>query len=332
MQMPCDDGNPEAASQIYAQISKAGNALRSHTFPLLGLCNVMQLAGTCRAWRQLIEVTPLHELSAEIRRAVLPSGLTSSLPLFQVVKQQAQLLARLRGKHGFTPRVQPLSFTAGLLQGNAPQSTSPPVSQLGFQEILWSPCTCPEESSHWLVLNPRSRRQAPPDSVGYKNRTAGLLSESAHGKWISPQAMTPQFVRLGSRTSLIRSCSSQSRDRYPNPSRAWLMLMARACCLCSHQSPSLGASLNSSVCAARKDPTSTYCARFRNLRLIWKISTCLQCIQWRTAVPAQLPRAALPKVCAGDTKGEQHQPATGQQTTFPERIIRQHSSIAPGTR
>ena len=80
-----------------------------NAFPLLGLCEVMQLAGTCRAWHQLIEG---HSPASAVRtslpgcapiRAHFQSG-----PLLQVVKQQAQLLARLQGKHGFTPSFQPL--------------------------------------------------------------------------------------------------------------------------------------------------------------------------------------------------------------------------------
>ena len=85
---------------------------------------------------------------------MLPSGLTSSLMLLQLVKQQSQLLARLRGKHGFVPEIQRFSLRGdvvdGSQQGSSQQSNS--VPQLQFRKILWSPCTCLEEASRWLAL------------------------------------------------------------------------------------------------------------------------------------------------------------------------------------
>ena len=152
-----------AASQACSQILEADDALQQHTIPSLGLRKIMQLAGTCRAWHHFISGTPLCHLSEEARRAVLPSGLTSSLPLLQLVKQQAQLLARLRGKDSFRSGIQRLSFRDDLLdgsrQGNVQQSTSVHVALLGFKGILWSPCSCLEHASRWLVLNPNQARK-----------------------------------------------------------------------------------------------------------------------------------------------------------------------------
>ena len=156
MQMACMQGSLRAASQVCSQLFEADDALRQHMLPCLELRSIMQLAGTCRAWHQHITDIPLPQLSAEARRAVLPSGLTSGLPLLQLVKQQAQLLARLRGKHGFIPRVQRLSFRDHLPdaspQVHAQPSDSEPNRQ--FHGILWSPCTRLEDASRWLTLQP----------------------------------------------------------------------------------------------------------------------------------------------------------------------------------
>ena len=158
MQMPIVEVSLQAQSQSCSQVFEVDDALQHHMLPWLGLFNVMQLAGTCTAWRQLIADTPMHRLSLEARQAVLPSNLISSRQLLQLVKQQAQLLARLRGKHGFTPGIQRLSFRAELLQGtqqgNTKQSRSAQVPQLCFQALHWSPCTCLEEPSRWLALDP----------------------------------------------------------------------------------------------------------------------------------------------------------------------------------
>ena len=142
------------ASRICHQTFAGSDALQQHMLPCLGLYNLMQLASTCRAWHQLIVDIPLHQLSEEARRDVLPSGLTSSLPLLQLLKQQAQLLARLRGKHGFTPDVQRFSFRGDLVNGSQQGSSqqSRCVPQYKFRKILWSPCTCLEEASRWLAL------------------------------------------------------------------------------------------------------------------------------------------------------------------------------------
>ena len=88
---------------------------------------------------------------------MLPSGLTSSLLLLQVVEQQAQLVAQLRGEHGFTPSIQRLSFRDDLLANI--QDLDPPQGKpmlLCFQIILWSPCL--GDGSRWLVLDPEESR------------------------------------------------------------------------------------------------------------------------------------------------------------------------------
>ena len=155
MQMPYAQRNPQAAPQICSQVSEARGALQQHMSSVLGLRDILHLTGTCRTWHQLIEDFPVHQLSQEARRAVLPPGLKSGLPLLQLVKQQAQLLERLRGKHGFTPGIQHLGFQANLAdgsqQGHAQQTGSMPLQ---FREILWSPCTSLEVASRWLALKP----------------------------------------------------------------------------------------------------------------------------------------------------------------------------------
>ena len=156
MQMPCAEGSSQAEPRICSQLVETGDALQQHVLTCLGLHNIMQLAGTCKAWRQLIIDTPLHQLSEHARRAVLPSGLTSTLPLLQLVKQQAQLVARLRGKHGFMPHLQHLSLKDelrdGINSGYAQQRGCPQWPR--FFNIVWSPCTCLEDASPWLALEP----------------------------------------------------------------------------------------------------------------------------------------------------------------------------------
>ena len=143
------------AIQLCNEMLEPGDALRHYMLPWLGLRNVVQFAGACRACRQLIMDTSLHELSEEARAIVLPSELTSRLPLLQLVKQQAQLMARLKGKHGFTPRIQRLSFADDLIEGRqqgiAGQCDPAPHQ---FQKTFWSPCDRLEDASRWLVLRP----------------------------------------------------------------------------------------------------------------------------------------------------------------------------------
>ena len=131
MQMASVDVSLQAVSQACSKMLEAHEALRQYTLPCLRLRNIMHLAGTCRGWHQLITDTPLHQLSEEARRLLLPSGLNSSLPLPQLVKQQAQLLARLRGKGGFTPGIQRLSLKDDALDGK-------PHNQCSAEQV----CTC----------------------------------------------------------------------------------------------------------------------------------------------------------------------------------------------
>ena len=158
VQAPSDEVSPRTEPQPCSQMFEVNDALRHYMLPCLRLHNIMQLAGTCRAWQLLIADTTLHHLSQEACQAVLPSDLTTSLPLLQLIKQQAQLLARLRGKHGFTPGIQHLSFSDeppdSTPKGNVQGSRSVRLPQLYFRAIHWSPCTCLEEPSRWLALDP----------------------------------------------------------------------------------------------------------------------------------------------------------------------------------
>ena len=81
MQVASTEASPQAASQACSRLFEVDDALRQHMFPCLGLVDIMQLAGTCTAWRQLIIDTPMHQLPDEAQIAVLPSGLTSNLSL-----------------------------------------------------------------------------------------------------------------------------------------------------------------------------------------------------------------------------------------------------------
>ncbi len=98
----------------FSQMDEIGDALRQRIFPHLDLQHVVALATTCRAWHDLINHTPLDQMSASVCRAVLPSGLTCKLPFLELVKRQAELLARLRGKLGSCVRIQRLSFNEHL--------------------------------------------------------------------------------------------------------------------------------------------------------------------------------------------------------------------------
>ena len=108
--MDLNEARLGAAAQAPGPGFGAAGALWQVLQPYLGLRQIMLLAGSCRAWHQLITLTPVRELSEEARRAVIPSGLTCSLPLLPLVKQQAQLIARISGKHGALLRIQHLRF------------------------------------------------------------------------------------------------------------------------------------------------------------------------------------------------------------------------------
>ena len=170
----------------------------------------MQLAGTCRAWHQVIIGNPLHQLSEEAHQAVLPLGLTSSLPLLQLVKQQAQLLAWLRGKHGFAAHIQCLSFSHHLLdvsqQGNAQPSN--PAPQLQLDGILWSPCTRVEEPSRWLTLQLSLQRKQLPIVVDSETGRQVCIPEDSsamllalgdspwnHAAWLTDKSDRMLFFR-----------------------------------------------------------------------------------------------------------------------------------------
>ncbi len=138
-----------------ADISEISDALRHYVLPCLDLQHTVQLASSCRAWHELISQTTVDQLSSSVRHVLLPSGLTCNLPLVELFKQQAELLARLRCNGGFPPRIQPLSLPSSLR--NDVQSSSqcdrrthePPIY---FKQLVWSPCRGPETTSHWLLL------------------------------------------------------------------------------------------------------------------------------------------------------------------------------------
>ena len=140
MQMTFLGAKLEAARQDKSPMMEASGALWHALSPHMDLRQIMLLAGTCRAWRQLITLTPVLQLSAEVRHAVLPSGLTTSLPLLQLLKQQAQLLQRITGKHSDPPQIQPLSF-----------EPLDPMQQI--RDLEWSPCVDFEDASRYIVLS-----------------------------------------------------------------------------------------------------------------------------------------------------------------------------------
>ena len=169
-------------------MSEISDALRQQMLPCLGLRSVMRLAGTCREWHQLVSETPLHHLSKEARLTLLPPGLTSNLPLLGIVKQQSQLLAGLRGKHGFTPDIQRLSFADDLLkssqEGDAAHSGY--VPPLRFQSVLWSPCDSLEDASRWLALFPAGVCRRLPIVLDTKTGQQVCFEEGS-----SPMRLTP---------------------------------------------------------------------------------------------------------------------------------------------
>ncbi len=149
---------PRATSLRSSFMTESADALRQYMLPYLDLKAVLQLAGTCRSWRHVIIHTPLDSLSDSAQQAVLPSRLMSQKPLPEVLKQQAQLLARLRGKNSAAPRIQRLSINDARpdssKQGSAQQEQSTCKPKLHFRRLLWSPCASLEDAGRWIALNP----------------------------------------------------------------------------------------------------------------------------------------------------------------------------------
>ncbi len=149
---------PQARSLQSCFIIESADALRQYMLPYLDLKAVLQLAGTCRSWRHVIIHTPLDSLSDSAQQAVLPSRLMSQKPLPEVLKQQAQLLARLRGKNSASPRIQRLSINDARpdssKQGSTQQEHSTRKPKLHFRRLLWSPCASLEDAGRWIALNP----------------------------------------------------------------------------------------------------------------------------------------------------------------------------------
>ncbi len=101
---------PEGHSQTSGANIQVSNALWQPLLSYMSLRHVLLLGTTCRAWHDCLANTPLDQLPKESRRVLLPPGLSSRLPLLELISRQAQLLARIRCKHGVTPEIQHLDF------------------------------------------------------------------------------------------------------------------------------------------------------------------------------------------------------------------------------
>ena len=175
MQMPTTRTRQEDAAQGLDQIVELDDALQQALFPHLSLRAILLLRTTCRAWRHQVDATPLYQLSQHARQSLLPQGLTSDLSLPALVKQQAQLLARLRAKQGADPQMQHLSFNdisdfTWQLDEALPNAKKPAdgddaadangaaedrpmhVPELHFWSLAWSPCARVEDASAWILL------------------------------------------------------------------------------------------------------------------------------------------------------------------------------------
>ena len=135
------------------QTLEAGDALQRCMFPYLSLRHILVLKDACKAWRQLVVNTPVCQLSEEARETLLPSGLTSERSLLELVRQQAGLVARLRGNQGPLPCIQHLSLIDPFRKhANVQQSRFP----MEIQRLVWSPCIGLEDASRWIILEPLS--------------------------------------------------------------------------------------------------------------------------------------------------------------------------------
>ncbi len=191
-------GDPQQAACLPSKhLTETSDALRQYMMPHLDLEPAVALAGTCTACRSLITHTPLHQLSESTRRAVLPAGLTSELGLLELIEQQAQLLARLRGKQSFSPRIQHLIFRedVGLTSdqpGSAEQSEHSHGRPLRFEQLIWSPCARFEEASRWIVLDPESESKVAPIVVDTRTGQQICLQDTSmpthfpelHADWL----------------------------------------------------------------------------------------------------------------------------------------------------
>ncbi len=153
LQIAISGGESRAEYHIpMAEIGEINDALCRYTLPHLDLQHIVQLASSCRTWHELISRTSVDHLSDSVRHALSPWGLTSNLPLLEVVEHQADLLARLRCLHGFSPRIQPLNLSNDLQSSGHDRRyvREPPMI---FEQLAWSLCTRRENASHWLLLH-----------------------------------------------------------------------------------------------------------------------------------------------------------------------------------
>ena len=143
-QMSITQDGPPAVCLSSSTIS---DPLKQYMLLHLGLKHVMQLAATCTAWHQLITATLVYELSKTACQSLLPHGLTSELPLLELMKQQAQLLLRLRGKQAFSASTQHLCFDEEVV-GPSQDGSAP----LRSEKLHWASRSRIENASHWLLL------------------------------------------------------------------------------------------------------------------------------------------------------------------------------------
>ncbi len=180
LQMAANGANPLVPAQTHGQRGPISNELWQALVPHLDLRSLVLLASTCREWHQLIAETPADQLSEQARESLLPSGLTSRLPLRELLEWKAQLLARLRGTADVPPRIQRLSFSgcqpidqpsrrhshdgardtsghiADAADANAAvgQSSYAYEPALSFQKLIWSPLSAIEDSCCRIILQP----------------------------------------------------------------------------------------------------------------------------------------------------------------------------------
>ncbi len=183
---------PEGHSQTSGANYEVNNALWQPLSSYVGLRHMFLLGITCRAWHDCLANAPVDQLPEESRRILLPPGLTSRLPLLELVSRQAQLLAWLRCKHGIFPEIQHLSFERSRTGSNNADvdeaAEADPKDEIifpetvgsdandeedaaaesldtekrctrildprSFRELNWSPCLCVEDPSRWLALEP----------------------------------------------------------------------------------------------------------------------------------------------------------------------------------
>ena len=126
-------GTPWPASWNTARLHEASEAIRQHMLPLLTFSEVARLSRTCMDWHQLISTTPVHQLSAECRRGLLPAGVTSYRSFREVLQLRSALMARLRGQ--LPPNI---SMRCLSLPGHA------------LKNVSWSPQTDQDQPSQWI--------------------------------------------------------------------------------------------------------------------------------------------------------------------------------------